>query len=137
TGTVTLIPPRGGRKFTLAEITDLLNEALGPQKYILVRRAASFTLLHAEEKIDPTLLPRVRPEEVEKRGRTELVRTTVPLTDLPAGDILPDVRKLLGPFGEAVALDTANQLLLQDTAGNLRHILEVLQGIKERKPPKK
>src|SRR5262249_29835691 len=57
TGTFNLISPKtekGVRKYTIPEIIDLINEALlaGPptQKFILIRRTASFTLVHAEDK---------------------------------------------------------------------------------------
>ncbi len=44
TGTVTLQPPKD-RKFTIGEITDLLNEAMTQQKFIIIRRRrrSSFT----------------------------------------------------------------------------------------------
>jgi RNA polymerase sigma factor (sigma-70 family) len=133
TGTFTFLPPRHKRQFTLAEITDILNEALlsqpATQRYLLVRRHASFTLLPADEKIDPTLVPRVRPDDLDKRGRTELVTVALPLTELSAEDVAPDVKKLLGPFGEVVTLGRANQLIVRDTAGNLRLIRETIKDI--------
>jgi type II secretory pathway component GspD/PulD (secretin) len=135
TGTFTFIGPRN-KKYTLEEITDILNEALLAQKFILVRRAASFTVLPADEKIDPTLLPRVSLDDLEKRGRTELVTVMMPLK-LKANEIAPDVKKLLGPFGSVVVLEKANQLLLQDTAGNLRQICQTIKEIEVRDAGKK
>ncbi len=132
TGTFTFIGPRN-KKYTLEEITDILNEALLAQKFILVRRAASFTVLPADEKIDPTLLPRVSLDDLEKRGRTELVTVMMPLKR-KASEIAPDVKKLLGPFGSVVVLENANQLLLQDTAGNLRQICQTIKEIETRDP---
>src|SRR5204863_460157 len=55
TGTFSFVPVPGKRQYTLEEITDFLNEALLAQQYLLLRRAASFTVLSAGEKIDPTL----------------------------------------------------------------------------------
>ena len=37
-GQFTFMPPRADQKYTLAEITDILNEALDSQKFILIRR---------------------------------------------------------------------------------------------------
>lgn len=135
-GTFTFVAPRG-RKYTLGEITDLINEALQAQKHILVRREASFTVLPAAEKIDPTLLPQVRPEDLENRGRTELVRLELSLTFANVEEIAPDVRKLLGPFGAVVVLEKANRLLLQDTVGNLRRIVERVKDLEDRKGRRK
>ena len=94
-------------------------------------------LLPGDEKIDPTRLPFVRPDELGKRGRSELVRVIFPLTHLSAPEAIPDVRKLLGTFGTAEALEKANQLLLCDTAGNLRRVQELIQQLEEREAGKK
>ena len=124
-------------KLTLEEITDILNEGLMAQKYILIRRMATFTVLPADEKIDPTLVPRVRLDELEKRARTELVSVLLPLTRVKAEDIGPDVKKMMGPFGEVVVLGKGNALLLQDTAGNLRLIAQTIKEIEAREGDKK
>jgi RNA polymerase sigma factor (sigma-70 family) len=132
TGTFTFSPPQG-KRYTLEEITDILNESLLEKKYILVRRAATFTVLPADEKIDPTLLPRVRPEDLGKRGRTELVTTVLRPTALSAKEIAPDVKKLLGPFGDVVVFEKCNQLILTDTAGNLRQVWQTIKDIEAEK----
>jgi hypothetical protein len=135
-GTFTFLPARGKRQYTLPEITDILNEALLAQKYILVRRPASFTLLPADEKIDAALVPRVRLDDLDKRGRTELVAVVLPLAALSAEDVGPDVRKLLGPFGDVVVVTRANQLIVRDTAGNVRLIREAIQDMEAREARK-
>jgi RNA polymerase sigma factor (sigma-70 family) len=141
TGTVTFIPPKN-KKYTLGQITDILNELLLTQKYILIRRTASFTVLPADERVDPTLLPRVELDDLAKRGKTELVTVVLPLTHLQAKDIGPDVRKMMGAFGQVVVLEKANQLILLDTAGNLQLVyqmirtLETQEAAKKQVPPK-
>jgi RNA polymerase sigma factor (sigma-70 family) len=136
TGTVTFVPPKN-KRYTLGEITDILNELLLAQRCILVRRAASFTLLPADEAIDPSLVPRVSLSELNKRGRTELVSVVVPLTMLRASDLAPELKKLFGPFGNVVALETTNQLVLQDTAATVRWVHELIQKSEARVPEKK
>jgi RNA polymerase sigma factor (sigma-70 family) len=141
TGTFTFIPPRGKRTYTLAEITDILNEALLERKYLLIRRTVTFTVLPADEKVDPTLVPRVRVGDLEKRGRTELVSVVLPLTRVRAKEIGGDVKKMLGPFGAIVVVEKGNLLLLQDTAGNLRRITQTIKDLEtreaEKRPPSK
>jgi hypothetical protein len=129
TGTFTFLPRGGKRTYTLTQITDFLNEALLAKKYLLVRRKASFTLLPADERIDRTLLPRIRLDDLDKRGRTELVTLEIGFKKLSAEDFGPEVKKLLGPFGEVIVLEKANQLILQDTAGNLRRIVDILKKV--------
>jgi RNA polymerase sigma factor (sigma-70 family) len=137
TGTFTFLPTPGKRQFTLEELTDFLNEALLAQRYLLIRLEGSFTVLPAGEKIDPILLPRVGLDDLEKRGKTELVTVVVPLTNLTAKDLAPEVKKMLGPFGEVVTLEKANQFLLQDTAGNLRRVHQTIKDIEVREAEKK
>jgi hypothetical protein len=136
-GTFTFIPPRGKRKYTTEEITDTINEALLARKYVLVRRAASFTVLPADERVDPLLVPRLKLADLEKRARTELVSVVLPLKSVRAREIGADVKKMLGPFGEVVILETGNRLILQDTAGNLRRITRTLKEIDTQEAPKK
>jgi RNA polymerase sigma factor (sigma-70 family) len=136
TGSFTFIPP-GKRQFALEEITDILNEALLAQKYILIRRAASFTVLPADEQIDPSLVPRVQPGDLEKRGRTEVVSVMLPLKNVNAKELAADVKKLLGPFGSVAVLEKANQLLLMDTVHNLVMVRQMIQDLEGREGKKK
>ena len=130
TGTFTFIAPRGAPKqYTIPQIIDILNEALLNQKYVLIRRTASFTLMPADEKIDPAILPRIAIEDLEQRGNTELVSVVLPLTSLVAEDVAPEVKKMMGPFGDVVAMAKANQLVMQDTAGNLKRVYKTIKDI--------
>jgi RNA polymerase sigma factor (sigma-70 family) len=131
-GTVTFIPPKDKRDFTLSEITDFLNEMLLSQKYILLRRPASFTLLAADEKVESAQVPRVAIDDIAKRGKTELVSVVLPLTNITAKEIAPDVKKLLSAFGDVVVLEKANQLVVLDTARNLQHIRQLIIDTEKR-----
>lgn len=131
-GTFTFVAPKSGqRAFTIPEIIDILNEALVSKKFILIRRSASFTCVPADQKIDPAILPRVGLNELDKHGNTELVSVVLPLNSLVAEDLVLEVKKMLGPFGEAVAMANANQLVMQDTAGNIRRIVKTIKDIEE------
>jgi len=132
TGTFTFIPPKTGKRdYTVPEIIDILNEALIQQKFILIRRLTSFTMVPADERIDPAILPRLTLEELDSRGATELASIMLPLKSLVAEDLAPEVRRMMGPFGEVNPINRANQLILQDTTGNLRRILKTVKDIEE------
>jgi hypothetical protein len=132
TGTFTFLPPAPGKKYTLPEVIDVLNEALLQKRLLLLRRERCFAVVPADEKIDPGLLERVRPEDLDLRGQTELVSVVIPLHSLQAEEFAPEVKKMLGPFGEVVALKKANRLVLQDTAGNLRRVYELIRDVEKR-----
>jgi type II secretory pathway component GspD/PulD (secretin) len=132
TGTLTFIAPKNGPKeYTIPQIIDILNENLIQQKYILIRRDASFTIVTADKDIDPALLPRITLDELDQRGKTEMVSLVLQLTRLPADEVRPEVEKMMGPFGKVVALTRANQLVLQDTVGSLRRIVQMIRNIED------
>ncbi|MBY0457284.1 MAG: hypothetical protein K2V38_08110, partial [Gemmataceae bacterium] len=131
TGTVK-IKPGGDRKFTIAEVTDLINEAMMQQKFVLIRRHMTFFIHPADEKIDPTLLPRVSLDELAKRGKTEIVQVVVPVEGLVVADSLDELKKMLTPFGTMIPLTQPNAYLLQDTVGNIARIKATIDDIEAR-----
>src|SRR5262249_930942 len=91
TGTFTSAPPPG-KSYTDAEVIDILNEALAPQKFNIVRGVRALTLIRTDEKVDG-LGALVRPEELQEHARTELITLLVPLATLKAGEVAPEVKK--------------------------------------------
>jgi len=131
TGTFTFIAPKSlsERRYTISQVIDILNEALVNQKYILIRRNQSFTIVPSDEKIDPAILPQLNVEDLDYRGKSELAQVVLPLKSLVAEDLAPEVKKMMGPFGEVVPMARANQLVLQDTVGNLRRVIHIIGDI--------
>jgi type II secretory pathway component GspD/PulD (secretin) len=126
TGTFTFISPVPGKTYSIPQVIDILNEALAAQKCLIVRREQSMAILPADEPFDARILRRLAPEELDRCGKTEVVCIVVPLQKLVAADVTKDVKKMLGPLGEVIALERANQLVLVDTAGNLQRIYKTL-----------
>ena len=104
---------------------------MSQQKFMLIRREASFTIVTADENIADWILPRIRPEDLGSRGKTEMVSIVLQLNVLVAEDMVPEVRKMMGPFGDVVALQKSNQLMLKDSAGNLNRIVKTLEEIEK------
>jgi type II secretory pathway component GspD/PulD (secretin) len=130
TGTLTFIDS-GNRKYTIPEIVDLLNEQLLAQKLLLIRRDRFFTIVAADEKIPPELLPRIELSELDRRGSSELAQIVLPLKSLVAEDEAVEIKKMMGPLGDAAAMAKANQLVLTDTVGNLRRICKLIKDYEE------
>jgi type II secretion system protein D len=126
TGTLTFISPKEKdgtpKQFTIPEVVDVLNDELFKQKYILIRRAKSWTIIPADEKIDAASIPRVLPGELEQYGNTELVSFVVPVGSLSAEEFAKEVETVLGPFGKVQPLKQANKLMVQDTVANLKRV---------------
>jgi general secretion pathway protein D len=130
TGTLTFINPSVSgvpKKYSLPEVIDILNGELFKQKLILIRRANAFSIEPADEKIDPAILPRVEPKELDHYGNTELVSVIFPLTSLVASDFGKEIEPMLGPFGKVNPLEKANRLVVQDTVANLKRIRSIIK----------
>src|SRR5438270_212987 len=134
------IAPKGSvaatQGLTIPEVIDAINEALlaAPpnQRWQVIRREQTFTLVPADDKIDPILVPRVTIDELASRGNTEIVSVVLQLTTLVAEDYAPEVKRMLGPFGEVTVLAKSNQLLLQDSVKSLRNILKTTEDIEKK-----
>jgi general secretion pathway protein D len=133
-GTFTFIAPKVNgvpREYTIPEVIDIINEALSQQRYMLIRREASYTIIAADDVINDWILPRILAEDLPTRGKTEMVSVVLQLNSLVAEDMVPEVRKMMGPFGDVVALTKSNQLLMKDTAGNLMRIVTTINDIEK------
>ncbi len=135
-GTFTFTPPRVDGKpatYTLTEIIDAVNEGLMTKGVLLVRRTGSLTLVPADARLDPMLVPHVKIEDLASRGRTELVRVVLTMRTPNANDMAPQVKKLLGPFGDVTVI--SNRLVVTDTAATIRQLLSILRETDGRDPP--
>jgi type II secretory pathway component GspD/PulD (secretin) len=132
-GTFSFHGPRG-KEYTIDEVVDIITDRLEDCQrretyYELLHRERSFTLVPANEKIDPVGGP--PPVRRRDRRNTDLTKVVLTLTRLDADDIVLQVRKLMGPFGEVKSMKHtgANQLLLIDTAENIRAIREMIEEV--------
>jgi type II secretory pathway component GspD/PulD (secretin) len=128
TGSFSFISPVGAT-YEIAEVIDIINEGLLAQKFYLLDNERNWLVVPADEKIDPSKLPTIKLEDLDKRGRNELVRLSLTLRTLQAADIAPEIKKVMGPFGEISVLEKFNQLYLQDTGANLRRIKKLLDDL--------
>ncbi len=117
---------RQGQKFSIPEIIDIVNDGLLPLRYVLINRRTSFTLVPASD-INPINVPRISTQEFGEHGQSEVVSTILKLKTLVAADLATEVKKQMGPFGNVVVLASMNQLLVQDTLGNLQRIIANIQ----------
>ncbi len=122
---------KAGRRYTLGELIDLLNDGLAAHRYVLLRSPTCFRLVPADERIDKTLLPHVRLGDLPERGHSEFVELVLPLGFLNAEEYAYEVKKIMGPFGEVVVLRVGNRLLVHDSAGSLRRIVALTKEIEE------
>ena len=100
TGSVTLKPPKDQQSHAGRGRRSPQRGDDQADRFILLRRQVSFTILPSDEKIDLSLIPRpITLDELPNRGKTELVQVLRPLKTLAVEETAPEVQKMLTPFG--------------------------------------
>jgi type II secretory pathway component GspD/PulD (secretin) len=123
------------REYTVAESLDLLNGVLLTKGHTLIRRERMLILVDLSQGIPETLVPRVKLEELDKRGRFEIVSVLFPVGKRAAADVVTEIAPLLSPRGKSQALPQTGQVLVTDTAGVMRAINAVIESIPEPRRP--
>lgn len=135
-GHLTFIPPNE-QQYTLSEITDIINQALLQQGYLLVKRTHSFTLIPADEKIDPTLATPTKLDELKDRGNTELVEVVISAPKKSsAAQLANELRSMQSPFGTIAVQEKTNTLIVIDIGSSARRIVQAITEIEDAKPKK-
>ncbi|RIK74485.1 MAG: hypothetical protein DCC68_22975 [Planctomycetota bacterium] len=119
--------------YTPVEAIDLLNSYLLTKGMVIIRNRKMLMVVRTDE-VPSILVPYVQEDELDKHGEYELVRTLFALERSSPDDIEAEIRPMLGPQGSIVKLTKAKRLQVVETAGRLRAIRKVIQGI-ENPPP--
>jgi len=128
-------PPPGvfnysdSKDYTTTESIDLLNGWLLTKGFTLVRRERMLMCLDLKTGLPEGAIPRITLDELATRGRYEFVSVLIPLEGRPAEAVLLEVKPLLGSYGKAEPLAQTQQLLVFDTAANLRVIEQIVQKV--------
>lgn len=113
------------RPFKVDEVRDLINRHLLDRGYTLLRNGEVLTVVNTK-KIDPAIVPRVRPQDLKTRDPHEFVKVSFVLEWLLAEQAVEELKPMLSSNGKLTALKTTNRLEAMDAVINLREIYEVL-----------
>ena len=117
------------KDYTAVEAQDLINGVLLTKGYTLIRRGRMLLVIDVQEGIPEGLIPRIPLEDLDKRGKFELVSVLFPLGNHDPQAVKAEITPLLGPFGKSVLLAQTKQLLVTDTAGIMRAINAVIASM--------
>ncbi len=120
---------RDSRSYTPAEAVDLMNRVLLLKGMTLVRSERLLTLMNLEDEIPPQLVEFVDLDELDERGSFEFVKCLFHLTKMDTASAEEEINKMIGPQGKVIALPTASQLLVTETAGKLRTIRQMIDRV--------
>ncbi len=134
-------PPPGtfnytdSREYTVPEAIDLLNGVLMTKNYTLLRRERMLMVLDLTTGVPADLVPRLSLDEIDRRGKFELVSVAFPVGDLNPEEVKTEITPLLGPHGKVSVLTKTKQILVSDTAGKMRAIGAVIESIPKADKP--
>lgn len=120
-------------EYTPTEAIDLMNGVLLSKGYALIRRDRMLMVVNLQGGVPEGMVPRVSVEELNRRGRFELVSVLLPLGRRNVEEVNKEITPLLGQYGKSVPLAKTNQLLVTDTAGILQAVEAMIKSMPE--PP--
>jgi type II secretory pathway component GspD/PulD (secretin) len=112
--------------YTVEEVHNLINRYLLMRGYTLLTQGDILTVANIK-KIDPSLVPRVAPEDLDKLQPYEFVKVCFPLDWMLAETAVTELAPLKSPNGKLTALKTTNRLEAMDAVSNLRDIWRLLK----------
>jgi len=118
------------RAYTVDETRDLINLHLFVRGYTLLRNGEILSVVNIE-KLDSGMVPRVAPDDLDKRDPHEIVKVSFALDWLLAEEAVAELQPMVSPHGKLTALKSTNRLEAIDAVTNLlelRHVLEQEQS---------
>jgi type II secretory pathway component GspD/PulD (secretin) len=112
-------------KMSLVETRDVVNRHLLARGFTILEFPGVLQVVKTKE-INASLVPRVDPQELDSLPANRFVRTTFKLDTLIAKDLIEEIKQLISPNGNLLALSKTNRLDAMDTASNLAEIHRIL-----------
>ena len=109
------------RAYTVREVRDLINGRLLPRGFTLLAQDDVLSLVDVK-KLDPSMVPRVGAEELDKHDPHEFVKVSFVLDRLMAETAVDELKPMLSPNGKLTALKETNRIEAIDAVVNLREI---------------
>lgn len=116
---------RTQRSYTVDEARDVLNRHLLDRGFTMLRNGEVLHVVNLK-KLDPSLVPRVRPEDLDQRDPHEFVKVSFPLDWLMAETAVEELKPMLSPHGKLTTLKSTNRLEAIDAVVNLREVHTLL-----------
>ena len=120
------------RTYSVNEALDLLNRLLLDRGHALVRRGRILKLIDLEaqnaSKLISELAELVLPDQLEKRGKTDIVSSVFPLGNLDPEDARAQLPEMIGPAGRVIVMDGPRQVKVTETAEKLMAIRQMLEA---------
>lgn len=112
---------RTQQTYTVDEARDLINRHLLDRGFTFLKHGEVLSVVKTA-RIDPSLVPRLEPDELEEAQPHDFVRVTFPLDWITAEAAVEDLKPLVSPNGKLTTIKSSNHLEAMDAVANLRDI---------------
>lgn len=116
---------RTQQSYSIDEARDLINRHLLDRGFTLLKHGEILSVVKVR-KVDPSLVPRVEPEELSSALPHEFARVSFALEWMTAEAAVEDLKPLISPNGKLTAIKSTNRLEAIDAVANLRDIQKML-----------
>jgi len=113
------------RRYTVPQTRDLVNRLLLDRGYTLLYEGEVMSVAKIS-KLNPSLVPRVAPEDLAKHQPYEFVRVSFPLERLVAETAVKELEPYCRPNGKLTAMSETNRLEAMDAVVNLRDVYALI-----------
>jgi type II secretory pathway component GspD/PulD (secretin) len=116
------------RRFSLDQTRDMLNRYLLARGFTMLKQGDVLTVVKTD-KIDPALVQRVEPDDLEDHMAYDFARVRFDLPDnMDPAKAVEDAKVLLTPTAKVTPLLASKQLMVIDAVSNLRDVRDLLYG---------
>jgi len=112
-------------RYTVTEVIDLLNRHLLGRGYTLLELDGGLTVVKCAT-LNPALVPRVAPEDLDTLPPHSFVRTSLEVGWLSAEKLAEELKAMISENGKLTALTTTNRIEAIDAAITLRQVAQLL-----------
>jgi len=111
---------------TVAEAIDIVNGFLIREGFILLRHGQLMLLVSVDD-VPSHLVERLPEEELENRGRFELVAVEVAINEASAENLTTELTPLMTKLGKIIPIASANRMVVTDLRERLQEILGLIK----------
>ncbi|EMI19865.1 signal peptide protein [Rhodopirellula maiorica SM1] len=112
-------------RYTVAETRDLFNRYLLARGYAILELDGGLTVAKTET-INPAIVPRVTPEELQKLLPHAFVRVSLDVQWLSAEKLAEELKPMISSNGRITSLSTTNRIEVMDAAINVQQVARLL-----------
>ena len=127
---------RTQQSYSIEEARDLINRHLLDRGFTLLKHGEILSVVRVRN-LDPSLVPRLEPDELLDARSHEFVRVSFPLEWMTAEAAIDDLKPLISPNGKLTAIKATNRLEAIDAVANLRDIQKMLSDPQSPRGPRR